>query len=72
VVKPAEGGRDDLSGGHPPADRGAVRGGVEGLKDLSDILDPPSRSKRGFEQRIQHLTDILEALISQHEESGHS
>jgi TetR/AcrR family transcriptional repressor of nem operon len=45
---------------------------TDGLKDLSDILDPPSRSRRGFEQRMQHLTDILEALISQHEDSSHS
>ena len=37
---------------------------TDGLKDLSDILDPPNRSRRGFEQRMQHLTDILEALIS--------
>ena len=45
---------------------------TDGLKDLSDILDPPNRSRRGFEQRMQHLTDILEALISQHEDPGHS
>ena len=45
---------------------------TDGLKDLSDILDPPSRSRRGFEQRMQHLTDILEALISRHEDSSHS
>jgi hypothetical protein len=45
---------------------------TDGLKDLSDILDPPNRSRRGFEQRMQHLTDILEALISQHEDSSHS
>jgi AcrR family transcriptional regulator len=35
---------------------------TDGLKDLSDILDPPSRARRGFEQRIQHLTEIVEAL----------
>jgi hypothetical protein len=35
---------------------------TDGLKDLSDILDPPSRAKRGFEQRIRHLTEIVEAL----------
>jgi AcrR family transcriptional regulator len=37
---------------------------TDGLKDLSDILDPPSRAKRGFEQRMQRLTEIVEALIS--------
>ena len=36
---------------------------TDGLKDLSDILDPPSRAKRGFEQRIQHLAAVVEALI---------
>jgi AcrR family transcriptional regulator len=35
---------------------------TDGLKDLSDILDPPSRARRGFEQRIEHLTEIVEAL----------
>jgi len=35
---------------------------TDGLKDLSDILDPPSRARRGFEQRIQHLTELVEAL----------
>jgi hypothetical protein len=35
-----------------------------GLKDLSDILDPPHRARRGSEQRMQHLIDIVEALIS--------
>ena len=40
---------------------------TDGLKDLSDILDPPSRAKRGFEQRMQHMTEIVEALISRDE-----
>jgi len=35
---------------------------TDGLKDLSDILDPPSRARRGFEQRMQHLTELVEAL----------
>jgi AcrR family transcriptional regulator len=35
---------------------------TDGLKDLSDILDPPSRARRGFEQRMQHLTEFVEAL----------
>ena len=42
---------------------------TDGLKDLSDILDPPSRARRGFEQRIQHLTEIVKALIS-HDHPG--
>jgi AcrR family transcriptional regulator len=42
---------------------------TDGLKDLSDILDPPSRAKRGFEQRIRHLTEIVEAL-ARHERPG--
>ena len=37
---------------------------TDGLKDLSDILDPPHRARRGSEQRMQHLIDIVEALIS--------
>ena len=35
---------------------------TDGLKDLSDILDPPSRARRGFERRMQHLTEVVEAL----------
>src|SRR6185437_13593012 len=35
---------------------------TDGLKDLSDILDPPSRARRGFEQRMQHLTELVETL----------
>jgi hypothetical protein len=71
-----------------PADRSAVRGGIEergvggaahsavtrtpvprlsphsaSVNDSTYALVAPSR--RGFEQRLQHLTDILEALISQ-------
>jgi AcrR family transcriptional regulator len=37
---------------------------TDGLKDLSDILDPPNRAKRGFEQRMQRMTEIVDALIS--------
>ena len=44
---------------------------TDGLKDLSDILDPPNRAKRGFEQRMQHLTEIVEALISRDEDPAH-
>ena len=40
---------------------------TDGLKDLSDILDPPNRAKRGFEQRMQRMTEIVEALISRDE-----
>jgi hypothetical protein len=34
------------------------------LKDLSDILDPPNGAKRGFDQRMQRMTEMVEALIS--------
>ena len=44
---------------------------TDGLKDLSDILDPPNRAKRGFEQRMQHLTEVVEALISRDEDPAH-
>ena len=44
---------------------------TDGLKDLSDILDPPSRAKRGFEQRMQRMTEIVEALISRDEHPAH-
>ena len=44
---------------------------TDGLKDLSDILDPPNRAKRGFEQRMQRLSEIVEALIRQDEHSAH-
>lgn len=36
---------------------------TDGLKDLSDILDPPSRARRGFEQRMRHLTELVETLM---------
>ena len=35
---------------------------TDGLKDLSDIIDPPSRARRGFERRLQHLTELVESL----------
>jgi AcrR family transcriptional regulator len=44
---------------------------TDGLKDLSDILDPPNRAKRGFEQRMQRLSEIVEALIRRDEHSAH-
>jgi len=44
---------------------------TDGLKDLSDILDPPSRARRGFEQRMQRLIEIVEALISRDEDPAH-
>jgi hypothetical protein len=42
---------------------------TDGLKDLSDILDPPSRAKRGFEQRIQHLAAVVEVLTRDEQRS---
>jgi AcrR family transcriptional regulator len=36
---------------------------TDGLKDLSDIVDPPSRARRGFERRLQNLTELVESLI---------
>jgi AcrR family transcriptional regulator len=42
---------------------------TDGLKDLSDILDPPGRAKRGFEQRMQSLIQVVEALIPPTRES---
>ena len=44
---------------------------TDGLKDLSDILDPPNRAKRGFEQRMQRMTEIVDALISRDEHPAH-
>ena len=35
---------------------------TDGLKDLSDIVDPPGRARRGFERRLQHLTELVESL----------
>jgi AcrR family transcriptional regulator len=35
---------------------------TDGLKDLSDIVDPPSRARRGFERRLQHLTELVGSL----------
>jgi AcrR family transcriptional regulator len=36
---------------------------TDGLKDLSDILDPPARAKRGFEQRMRSLIEIVDGLL---------
>ena len=44
---------------------------TDGLKDLSDVLDPPSRARRGFEQRMQQLIEIVEALIRRDEDPTH-
>jgi len=44
---------------------------TDGLKDLSDVLDPPSRARRGFEQRMQQLIEIVEALIRRDEDPAH-
>jgi hypothetical protein len=62
--------RPNGRGTRPSRARNCLR--LSGAPSDTDILDPPSRSRRGFEQRMQHLTDILEALISQHEDSSHS
>jgi len=35
---------------------------TDGLKDLSEILDQPSRARRGFERRMESLIAIVEAL----------
>ena len=36
---------------------------TDGLKDLADVLDPPSRARRGFERRMEALVALLEAVI---------
>jgi hypothetical protein len=37
---------------------------TDGLKDLSDILDPPNRARRGFEQRMRSLSEIVDAAVA--------
>jgi AcrR family transcriptional regulator len=37
---------------------------TDGLKDLSDILDPPNRARRGFEQRMRSLSEIVDAVVA--------
>lgn len=41
---------------------------TDGLKDLSDLLDSPSRARRGFERRMDGVVELLEAIISAHTE----
>ena len=36
---------------------------TDGLKDISDVLDSPARSRRGFERRMQTLIALVDALI---------
>jgi AcrR family transcriptional regulator len=43
---------------------------TDGLKDLSDILDPPDRARRGFEQRMRSLSEIVDAAIAASGEVG--
>jgi AcrR family transcriptional regulator len=40
---------------------------TDGLKDLSDILDPPAKARRGFERRMGGLVELLEAIITAHQ-----
>jgi AcrR family transcriptional regulator len=37
---------------------------TDGLKDLSDILDPPQRAQRGFELRMKSLIELLDELVA--------
>jgi hypothetical protein len=57
----------DLPSGLDATALATIVAATDGLKDLSGILDPPHRARRGFEQRMQHLIDIVEALISRDE-----
>jgi hypothetical protein len=58
----------DLPSGHDATALATILvAATDGLKDLPGILDPPYRANRGFEQRMQHLIDTVEALISRDE-----
>jgi hypothetical protein len=57
----------DLHSGLDATALATIVAATDGLKDLSGILDPPHRARRGFEQRMQHLIDIVEATISRDE-----
>jgi hypothetical protein len=57
----------DLHSGLDATALATIVAATDGLKDLSGILDPPHRARRGFEQPMQHLIDIVEATISRDE-----
>jgi AcrR family transcriptional regulator len=46
-----------------PADAAAVLvAAADGLKDLGNLLDPPSQAQQGYERRMQTLMGIVDAL----------
>jgi AcrR family transcriptional regulator len=36
---------------------------TDGLKDLSELLDRPNRSRKGYERRMQQLIELVEAML---------
>ncbi|HUO70192.1 MAG TPA: helix-turn-helix domain-containing protein [Solirubrobacteraceae bacterium] len=53
----------DLPGDIDPGDTAAVLvAAADGLKDLSDLIDPPGRARRGYERRMAALARIVDAL----------
>jgi len=36
---------------------------ADGLKDLSDVLDPPAEAQNGYERRLAGLADLMETLL---------
>jgi AcrR family transcriptional regulator len=47
----------------PPTLAAVLVAATDGLKDLSDTLDPPARARRGFERRMNGLVALLESVI---------
>jgi AcrR family transcriptional regulator len=37
---------------------------TDGLKDLSELLDPPSRSRKGYESRMHELITLVEMMLT--------
>jgi AcrR family transcriptional regulator len=51
----------------PELDSGSLAGiliaATDGLKDLSDLIDPPGRSRRAYERRMSDLIALIEGTI---------
>jgi len=42
---------------------------ADGLKDLSDVLDPPAEAQNGYERRLAGLAGLMETLLLQPNDS---
>jgi AcrR family transcriptional regulator len=51
------------SGVDPQATAVVLVAMTDGLKDISDVLDPPARARRGYERRMRDASSLVELLL---------